>query len=582
MAPLAQTRRIGETAMNESHAITGAVTQATQTEPESYLQYARQFGLSGKVTLPAILAARAAATPHAEALVISGERIDYLTLASRVETAAARMIAAGVQHGEHVGIMMGNSVDWVVLFYAAASIGAITVPVNTRFKTDELNYCLKQGDVRLLFYVDRFLNIDYTQLLCEVEPAFNSALPGSVLPLLRRAVMVGDSGRERPLGVEAFDALPASAELRREVARRAQQVSPDDILLIQYTSGTTSFPKGVLLRHRNMLMNAAASALRIGVQPDDRYFSVRPFFHVAGTTLSLLVALVTGACLLSVPSFDVAEVLSILDEERCTLTSGNDTIFLMMMSHPEFRRERIHLRGGWAAAGPEIMQKIHDVMGVPYMVGAYGQSEASPNVALNDWREPLAQRVAGWALPHPGIEVRIVSTETNTIQTAGEPGEIQVRGWSVMQGYYNKPKETAQAFSEDNWLRTGDLGAIDNDGRLRMLGRLKDVFRVGGENVAPAEVEETLFSHPAVQLAQVVGVPDKRLGEVAAAFIVLRHGTEATEEELIAWCKSRCANFKVPRYLRVVASFDDIGMTGSSKVQKNKLRDYAIREFGLA
>jgi fatty-acyl-CoA synthase len=547
-----------------------------------YTAYAAQFGLTGPVTLPAILARRAADTPHAEALVIDHMRIDYRTLHERVQRAAARMIAAGVQHGEHVGILMGNSVDWVVLFYAAASIGAVTVPVNTRFKLDELNYCLKQGDVRVLFYVDTFLNIDYTQLLREVEPAFDSSLPGQVLPILRRAFMVGETARAIPHGVEHFDALPDTPALREQAAVRAQRVSPDDILLIQYTSGTTSFPKGVLLRHRNMLMNAAASALRIGVRSDDRYFSVRPFFHVAGTTLSLLVALVTGACLLSVPSFDVSSVLAILDDERCTLTSGNDTIFLMMMGHPEFRRERIHLRGGWAAAGPEIMQKIHDVMGVKYMVGAYGQSEASPNVVLNDWRDPLEMRVAGWAAPHPGIEIRTVSVETGEVQEAHAPGEIQVRGWSVMKGYYDKPEETAKALSDDGWLRTGDLGVIDADGRLRMLGRLKDVFRVGGENVAPAEVEETLFSHPAVHLAQVVGVPDARLGEVAAAFVVLRAGADASSEELIAWCKGRCANFKVPRYLRLVNSFDDIGMTGSSKVQKNKLRDYAIREFGLA
>jgi fatty-acyl-CoA synthase len=540
------------------------------------------FGLAQPVTLPAVLASRAAATPDAEALVIDGQRIDYRTLHERVQSAAARMIAAGVEHGEHVGILMGNSVDWVVLFYAAASIGAVTVPVNTRFKLDELNYCLKQGDVRVLFYVDTFLNIDYTQLLRDVEPAFDAKLPGDVLPLLRRAVLMGETEREVPAGVERFDALADTPETRAEAAARAQRVTPDDILLIQYTSGTTSFPKGVLLRHRNMLMNAAASALRIGVQPDDRYFSVRPFFHVAGTTMSLLVALVSGACLLSVPSFDVARVLTILDEERCTLTSGNDTIFLMMMGHPEFKRERIHLRGGWAAAGPEIMQKIHDVMGVKYMVGAYGQSEASPNVVLNDWRDPLELRVAGWAAPHPGLEIRTVSTETGDVQPADMPGEIQVRGWSVMKGYYNKPQETAKAFSDDGWLRTGDLGVIDGEGRMRMLGRLKDVFRVGGENVAPAEVEETLFAHPAVQLAQVVGVPDARLGEVAAAFVVLRAGTQASSEELIDWCKSRCANFKVPRYLRLVQSFDDIGMTGSSKVQKNKLRDYAIREFGLA
>jgi fatty-acyl-CoA synthase len=546
-------------------------------------EFARLFGLDEPVTLPATLAGRARAMPGAEALVIDGERISYSALSLRVEEAAARMVALGVAPGEHVGILMGNAVDWVVLFYAAASIGAVTVPVNTRFKVDELRYCLGQGDVRFLFYVDTFLAIDYEQLLREVEPAFDSVLPGTALPLLRCAVRVGASTRALPAGCRRMDAVGCDDALRRQVAALAAAVQPDDTLLIQYTSGTTSFPKGVLLSHRNMLLNAAASALRIGVRPDDRYFSVRPFFHVAGTTLSLLVSLVTGATLVSVAVFDVSKVLVLLDEERCTLTSGNDTIFLMLMSHPEFRRERIHLRGGWAAAGPEIMQKIHDVMGVPAMVGAYGQSEASPNVVLHDWRDDLALRVAGWALPHPGLEIRTVAPETGVVQGPGEEGEIQVRGWSIMKGYYNKPEETAKAFSPDGWLRTGDLGTIRSDGRMRMLGRLKDVFRVGGENVAPAEVEETLFSHPAVQLAQVVGVPDARLGEVAAAFVVLREDAQGIDsEELIAWCKARSANFKVPRYLALVDSFDHIGMTGSSKVQKNKLREHAIALFNLA
>ncbi|OAS99235.1 fatty-acid--CoA ligase, partial [Achromobacter xylosoxidans] len=362
---------------------------------------------------------------------------------------------------------------------------------------------------------------------------------------------------------------------------RMRAVAPDDVLLIQYTSGTTSFPKGVMLTHANMLTNAWAAAQRIGVRPDDRYFSIRPYFHVAGTTLSILVSLMSGCCLLTLPKFDVADALRMLDEERCTLTSGNDTIFLMLMGHPDFDRARIHLRGGWAAAGPQVMQKIRDVMGVPGICNAYGQSEASPNITLSAHDDPFELRAMGWALPHPGMQVRVVDPGTGEPLPAGMQGEIQARGWSVMKGYYKMPEATARALSADGWLSTGDLGEMDAAGRLRMVGRLKDMFRVGGENVAPAEVEETLHGHPAVRMAQVVGVPDARLGEVPAAFVLLKDGQDCTAEELTAWCKARCANFKVPRYVEIVDSFEHIGMTGSSKVQKNKLRAHALALFGL-
>jgi fatty-acyl-CoA synthase len=336
-----------------------------------------------------------------------------------------------------------------------------------------------------------------------------------------------------------------------------------------------------MLSHANMLLDARAVGLRIGVRPDDRYFSIRPFFHVAGSTLSVLVSLNTGCCLLSLPRFDVAETLRILDTERCTLISGNDTIFLMLLGHAAFDANRLHLRGGWAAAGPEVMQQIRDVMRVPHMCNAYGQSEASPNVTLSSWDDPFELRAAGLALPHPGVEVRIADAETAAVLPPGTQGEIQVRGWNVMRGYYKMPEATAKAFTADGWLKTGDLGEARADGRMRMVGRLKDMYRVGGENVAPAEVEEVLHAHPAVKQAQVVGVPDARLGEVTGAFVLLKDGQQAEREALIDWCRARCANFKVPRYLEIVDSFDDIGMTGSSKVQKNKLRAHAVALWKL-
>jgi fatty-acyl-CoA synthase len=441
---------------------------------------------------------------------------------------AGALQSMGIRRGDHVGILMGNDERWLSLFYGAALVGAVTVPVNTRFKQAEIAYCVKQADCKVLIYVEDFLGIDF------------------------RAMVSGDAVEVSNLKESSF------AE---------SMVSPDDVLLIQFTSGTTAYPKGAMLTHDNMLRDAWAAGARVGIRADDRYFNCRPFFHVAGSTLSALMSLVAGACLVTLPTFEAGAALEMMERERCTLTSGNDTIFQMLMGHADFPKRKLCLRGGWAAAGPQTMRNIIDVLGAKQICAAYGLSEASPNVVMSDWREPEELRVNGLALAHEGVHLRI------------ENHEIQVKGWNVMKGYYNNPEADAQAFTADGWLRTGDLGELTPEGRLRMVGRLKDVFRVGGENVAPAEVEEVLVAHPAVKVAQVVGVPDKRLGEVGCAYVTLK--SDVSENELLDWCKARCANFRVPRYLRIVEDFEAIGMTASGKVQKNKLREYAIRELGL-
>jgi fatty-acyl-CoA synthase len=470
-----------------------------------------------------------------EALVTASGRFTYPDLLARAKRAAAAMQTLGIRRGHHVGILMGNDEHWLSLFYGAALIGAVTVPVNTRFKAAEIDFCLKQADCRILFYVERFLNIDFGAMVRET--GFKNAF---------------DIGRGLPKG----ELSPV-------------EVSPEDILLIQFTSGTTAYPKGAMLTHDNMLRDAWAAGSRVGIRPEDRYFNCRPFFHVAGTTLSALMALVAGACLVTLPTFEAGAALEMMERERCTLVSGNDTLFQMMMGHEDFPKRKLALRGGWAAAGPQTMRAIIDKLGARAICAAYGLSEASPNVVMSDWRDPEELRVQGLALPLPGVEIRISPEK-----------EIQVRGWNVMRGYYNNPEANAKAFTADGWLRTGDLGELTADGRLRMSGRLKDVFRVGGENVAPAEVEEVLLAHPAVETAQVIGVPDKRLGEVGCAYVTLK--SNATEEELLEWCRARCANFRVPRYLKIVDDFEAIGMTASGKVQKTKLREHALREFKLA
>jgi len=483
-------------------------------------------------TLGELLERQARERGSAEALVTQSERFSFEKLFQQAKKAAGGMQALGIRRGDHVGILMGNDERWLALFYGAALIGAVTVPVNTRFKAAEIDFCLKQAECKALFYVERFLNIDFGAMVRET--GFKDA--HTELP----------SGRFTP-----------------------GTVSPEDILLIQFTSGTTAYPKGAMLTHDNMLRDAWAAGSRIGIRAEDRYFNCRPFFHVAGSTLSALMALVSGACLVTLPTFEAGAALELMERERCTLVSGNDTLFQMLMGHADFPQRKLHLRGGWAAAGPQTMRAIIDVLGAKHICAAYGLSEASPNVVMSDWRDAEELRVDGLAKPHEGVEIRI------------QAGEIQVRGWNVMKGYINNPEANAKAFTADGWLRTGDLGELTAEGRLRMVGRLKDVFRVGGENVAPAEVEEVLLAHPAVETAQVVGVPDARLGEVPCAYVTLKSGHSVSPEELISWVKQRSANFRVPRYLKIVTDFESIGMTASGKVQKTRLREHALRDFKL-
>ncbi len=487
-------------------------------------------------TLGEVLERQARERGSAEALVMTSGRFSYEDLFSRAKRAAGAMQALGIDRGDHIGILMGNDENWLALFYGAALIGAVTVPVNTRFKAPEIDFCLKQADCKALFHVPRFLNIDF-------------------------ASMVRETGFRN--GIDVSSGVPEGTFSRANA-------SPDDILLIQFTSGTTAYPKGAMLTHDNMLRDAWAAGQRIGIRPEDRYFNCRPFFHVAGSTLSALMALTAGACLVTLPTFEAGAALELMERERCTLISGNDTIFQMLMGHVDFAKRRLRLRGGWAAAGPQTMRRIIEVLGAKQICAAYGLSEASPNVVMSDWRDDENLRINGLALPHEGVQLRI-SAES----------EIQVRGWNVMRGYYNNPEANAKAFTADGWLRTGDLGELTADGRLRMAGRLKDVFRVGGENVAPAEVEEVLLAHPAVETAQVIGVPDARLGEVPCAYVTIKDGMSVQEKELLDWCKARCANFRVPRYLRIVEDFEAIGMTASGKVQKTRLREHALREFKL-
>lgn len=531
-------------------------------------------------TLPALLDRQAAQRGDKKALICEQASWTWLELRQLSRRVAKALLASGIRRGDFIGLLASNDVHWVASFYGAAMVGAVTVPVNTRFKAEEIRYTLGQAEVKLFITVDRFLKIDYCGYLREAEPGVDTGLPGRELPLLRQAVVIGENVPRAANDWEQF--LSDGDQITDAELTAAQQaVNPHDLLLIQFTSGTTAHPKGVMLSHENMLRNAASAGERIGLSAQDIYFNCRPFFHVAGSTLSLLASLASGSSMATLPTFEAGAALRMLAQEGCTFISGNDTIFQLLMAHEDFDRSKLKLRGGWAASGVETMQRIIDEMGVTQICWAYGLSEASPNVVISDFRDTRELRVGGLALPHDGVELRIVDEASGALCGVDVVGEIQVKGWGVMRGYYKLPEQNAKVFTADGWLCTGDLGALREDGRLRLVGRLKDVFRVGGENVAPAEVEQVLLSHPAVAVAQVVGVPDARLGEVPAAFVTLKAGCQLDVPSLTAWLRTRIANFRMPRHLAIVDDFESIGMTASGKVQKSKLRAHAIERFEL-
>ncbi|GAA3525781.1 AMP-binding protein [Amycolatopsis ultiminotia] len=514
------------------------------------------------LTTHEVLARAALLAPDVEAVVTAEERITYGELAARVERIRGGLAAAGIGHGDRVGICLGNGPDWVALFLAVGAAGAVAVPVNTRFTAEEVHYTLAHARVRTLFVAGRVLNVDFTAVLAGLGIGADGC---ETLPALESVVVLGeDVPKFATAWADFLDAGPAPAPT----------AVPEDILLVQYTSGTTSRPKGVLLTHRSMCADAFFSGARLGLRPGDRFHSARPFFHVAGSTLSVLASAQHATTLVTMPKFEPAEALRLLEAERCTHFSGNDTIALLLLNHPDLARRELCLRGAWVAASRTVIRRVIDELGARECVAGYGLSEASPNVAQSAWWESDEIRASGAMAVEPGVEVRIRALDDSRDCGPGEPGSVLVRGWNVMAGYLDDPVQTAETIDAEGWLATGDVGLLDETGRFHFTGRTKDIIRVGGENVAPADIEDTLHRHPLVRQAAVVGVPDARLVEVPFAFVVLTE-PGVTEAELLAWTRQRMAGFKVPRHLRIVDGFEGIGMTASSKVQKNRLAAHA-------
>jgi len=534
-----------------------------------------------KKTLGSMIREVADSYPDHPALSFRNQRVSYRLLWGKARALAKGLMALGVGHGDKVSIWAGNSLEWIYAQLAASFIGAILVPVNTRFRTSELEYILKQSDSTTLLMVNQFLNIDFLAMLKEVCPEITTGPPGQLrcaqLPILKNVIFLEE---RKPAGALSLMEVMGRGDniSDGQLESRMGQVQPDDVIMFQYTSGTTAFPKGVMLTHDGVVRDAFSLGERQTLTFEDRLFCPLPFFHVGGAVISTLSVLTHGACLVFLETYEPLESLKTVRQERCTAMNGVETHFLMMYQHPDFAQYDVSsLKKGWAIGPAEVVRSAYQKMGMTGILNIYGTSETSPNVTTTFVDDPLERRINFHGLPHAGTEVKIVDPVSGESLAAGREGEICVRGWNVMKGYYKKPEETAKTIDPQGWLHTGDLGLMDpQSGYLKFTGRFKDMLRVGGENVSAMEVESFLLRHPKVKQAQVIGVPDLRLTEVGMAFLELKEGMSSTEEEILNFCKGKIANFKVPRYAIFVKEFP---LTGSGKIQKFKLKEQALEEM---
>jgi acyl-CoA synthetase (AMP-forming)/AMP-acid ligase II len=496
---------------------------------------------------------------HAEAVVEGRNRVSYGELGTRVERAAAACIANGVREGDRVGIWAPNSLDWMVSALGAVSAGAVLVPLNTRFKGTEAADVLRRSGARLLFVTGTFLGTSY------VASLRRAVAEGPGLPDLDQVVVLSD---DAPADYRTWKDFLASGDTVGEarVRARASAVSPDWASDIVFTSGTTGRPKGAVITHGQTLRAYDVWCELAGLRRGDRYLIVNPFFHTFGYKAGVIACLMRGATMIPQPVFDVDTVLANIAAERVSVLPGPPTLHQSLLDHPardshDLSALRLVVTG--AAVVPlRLVEQLRGELGVETVLTAYGLSEASGIVTMCRQGDPLPVIASTSGRAIPGTEVRIEAP-------AGEPGEILVRGFNVMRGYYEDEAATAEAVSEDGWLRTGDIGVLDAAGNLRITDRLKDMFIVGGFNAYPAEIEQLLGLHPAVADVAVVGVPDTRLGEVGRAYVVRRPDSVLTADDLIAWARREMANYKVPRTVEFVA---ELPRNASGKVVKGELR----------
>ncbi len=500
---------------------------------------------------------------------------------------AKALMSLGVRSGSKVAVWATNVPAWYISFWACCKIGAVLVTMNTAYKIHEAQYLLRQSDTHTLIMIESAVDSNYKDIINELCPEIASSKAGEPLhckklPFLRNVITVGFAMPGALTFDEAMDRCDMTSDAALE--KMAANVRPDDVCNMQYTSGTTGFPKGVMLTHYNVVNNGKCIGDRMGLSTADRMMIQVPMFHCFGMVLSMTSSITHGATICPMPYFSAKSSLACINQERITCFNGVPTMFIAMFNHEDYKKTDFsYMRTGiMAGAGcpPELMKRAAqpDEMNMRGIVSVYGQTETAPGNTMSAWTDPLDVRTetVGYAFPH--VECKVIDPETGKEVGVGENGEFCARGYNTMKGYYKMPEATRETIDEKGWLHSGDLAAKDENGNYRITGRLKDMIIRGGENLYPKEIEEFIYTCPKVKDVQVIGVPDKRYGEEAMACIILKDGEEMTVEEMDAFIKASLARHKVPRYIEFV---DEFPMNAAGKVLKYKMREDAVKRLKL-
>ena len=497
---------------------------------------------------------------------------------------ARGMMSLGVKKGDHVAIWATNTPEWILTLFAAAKIGAVLVTVNTNFKIFELEYLLRQSDTKLLVMIGGFKNNDYVATVNELLPELKTTsgeIESEHLPFLKRVVF---AGKETPEGMLNFEDLKIlGGDFPVEIYEENKKtLNTHDVVNMQYTSGTTGFPKGVMLTHYNILNNGKTIGDGMKFTKNDKLCITVPFFHCFGLVLAMMACITHGTTMVPVERYSPVPVMNAISVEKCTAVHGVPTMFIAMLEHAQFNNfDFSSLRTGIMAGSPcpiEVMKKVIDKMNMREIVIVFGQTEASPGCTMTTTSDSIDKRVNTVGRAFPGVECKIIDPKNNKELPINTPGEFCARGYNIMKGYYKMPEATAQAIDKDGWLHTGDLCTVDEDGYYKVVGRIKDMIIRGGENIYPKEIEECLYTCDKVSDVQVIGVPSEAYGEEVMACVILKEGEEMTEEEVKEFVGARMAKHKVPRYVRFVDSFPT---NAAGKIQKFKMREEAIEILKL-
>ena len=524
--------------------------------------------------------------PGNEAIVQGNERINYEKYLDKVNCMAHALHQMGVKKGEKTAILMPNCPEWAYAHFAAVKLGAPVVGINTRLKLREIEYILRQSDATTLVMADHFLNNDYVSMIYDLIPELRKSRPDELkskyLPFLKRIIVTGGN-RQYDGMLNYEDVLEAGRGYSAsELKALLEEVNSDDIYGIAFTSGTTGTPKGIVTTHYQFIRSMQVVGERLGMTHRQRLLVVSPFNHGMGNRVGMSLAASYGACMLPMQEYDAGEALRLIDEEGVTTFTGSPTMYIMMMDHQDFirRNTRSIKKGiiGGADVQPELVKALMQKMGIRDVINAYGMAETGviTMTRVEDSIEVIANTSGKFMFKD--CELKILNPRSGEGVVRGEQGEVCVKGWLVMKAYYKMPEETAKALDQNGWFHTGDLGKLDIDGNLKITGRYKDMFITGGLNVYPAEVENYLMAHPKIANVAIVGVPDKRMGEVSMAFIQLKDSQNANGEEIIEFARTIMANYKAPKHVEFV---EDLPVTSTGKIKKYLLRDRAIENLGL-